>query len=111
MREAFCKKNFSMSSHQRICPIGFSSKKKCQITYAMKEEKIIYALNFNGKESVTLLFMHRVIFILLIVFLFSSCGKKTTCPAYMNGSVTGTEGSREKPHDLFPKDMTKKKKH
>jgi hypothetical protein len=29
----------------------------------------------------------------------------------MNGSVTGVEGSREKPHSLFPEKMKKKKKH
>jgi len=54
--------------------------------------------------------MKRFLLLLLVLFVLASCGRKTTCPAYMNGAVTGTEGSREKPHDLFPKEMKKKKK-
>ncbi|MBU6204167.1 MAG: hypothetical protein KJS45_02155 [Bacteroidetes bacterium] len=53
--------------------------------------------------------------LLLLIFcfniLFSSCffKRKTTCPAYMKGSVTGTGGSNsKKKQELFPKKMKRK---
>ncbi|MCS6992128.1 MAG: hypothetical protein NZL95_09765 [Chitinophagales bacterium] len=39
----------------------------------------------------------------LLCMLLAACARQT-CPAYMNGAITGTEGSspREKRHELFP---------
>jgi len=51
----------------------------------------------------------RILFALMISIVVSAC-HRSTCPAYSNGSMTGTEGSKEKPHDLFPDKMNKKKK-
>lgn len=54
------------------------------------------------------------IFILLLSLsiLCSGCfifKRKTTCPAYMKGSVTGTSGSKsKKKQELFPKKMKRK---
>jgi hypothetical protein len=38
----------------------------------------------------------------MIVVILSACHRQT-CPAFMNGKATGTGGSKEKPHQLFPK--------
>jgi hypothetical protein len=54
--------------------------------------------------------MKQWIILLAIAVTLTSCNR-STCPAYMNGAVTGVEGSREKPHPLFPEKMKKKKKH
>jgi len=41
------------------------------------------------------------------IIIFSACSRGS-CPAYMNGEVTGAEGSRDnKKQELFPKEMKK----
>jgi hypothetical protein len=44
----------------------------------------------------------------MVVLVLASC-HRSTCPAYMNGGATGTQGSNEKPRTLFPEKKTKKK--
>ncbi len=48
--------------------------------------------------------MRKCLFLLIAATLLSACHRKT-CPAFMNGKVTSTEGSKDKPRRLFPKDM------
>ncbi|MFI5135906.1 MAG: hypothetical protein ACHQD9_08645 [Chitinophagales bacterium] len=50
----------------------------------------------------------KFLLLLLISAMISAC-HRSTCPAYSNGSMTGTEGTKEKPHELFPDKMSKKK--
>lgn len=40
----------------------------------------------------------------LVLLLLAAACHRQTCPAYMNGAITGTEGStqREKRQELFP---------
>ncbi|MCS6917012.1 MAG: hypothetical protein RMK52_02130 [Chitinophagales bacterium] len=44
-----------------------------------------------------------MLLLLVLVLVLLSCHRQT-CPAYMNGAITGTEGStkREKRQELFP---------
>ncbi|MEI7801697.1 MAG: hypothetical protein WCI97_03520 [Bacteroidota bacterium] len=54
----------------------------------------------------------RIFWLLMILFMnseFIACSPKTTCPAYMNGAVTGTSGSSSKGKPLWPKNMKKQK--
>ncbi|HYV91319.1 MAG TPA: hypothetical protein VE978_06035 [Chitinophagales bacterium] len=52
--------------------------------------------------------MKRWLLLLLSILVLASC-HRTTCPAYMNGAATGTQGSGEKKRTLFPEKMKKKK--
>src|SRR5438093_1350560 len=53
-------------------------------------------------KKLFLCYVKRFLLLACLLALFASCNK-STCPAYMNGSVTGTEGSREKSQHLFGK--------
>ncbi|MEO5675380.1 MAG: hypothetical protein ABIQ74_12105 [Chitinophagales bacterium] len=53
--------------------------------------------------------MKRLLILLCALCVMASCNRGT-CPAYMDGAVTGTEGSRGKAKQLFPESMVKKKK-
>jgi hypothetical protein len=48
--------------------------------------------------------VRKYLFLLIAAILLFACHRKT-CPAFMNGKVTGAEGSKEKTRKLFPKDM------
>lgn len=57
------------------------------------------------------LYKRLIIVILCLGILTGGCifRRKTTCPAYMKGSVTGTGGSNsKKKQELFPKKMKRK---
>ncbi|HAP01086.1 MAG TPA: hypothetical protein DCQ93_04085 [Bacteroidetes bacterium] len=60
-------------------------------------------MNLKRKIAITL------VAAFLSAGMFSSCGRKGTCPAYMNGAVTGTHGSSDHGKPLFPKNMKKQK--
>jgi len=50
----------------------------------------------------------RIFILFFIACILGAC-HRSTCPAYSNGSTTGTEGSKGKSQQLFPEKVTKKK--
>jgi hypothetical protein len=51
--------------------------------------------------------MKKVVLLLFAAVIVTSC-HRSACPAYSGGSMTGTEGSREKKQQLFSPKMEKK---